>query len=82
MPRERAFCGLFSAHTKKATFSKTPSRPYFLTFVRTEYDAPEVDNECVLDTAGIDIRPGDFCMATIEESSAYELVGRIKNVIP
>ncbi|MBL6956251.1 MAG: 30S ribosomal protein S12 methylthiotransferase RimO [Chlorobium phaeobacteroides] len=53
-----------------------------LAFARTEYDAPEVDNECVLDTAGIDIRPGDFCMATIEESSAYELVGRIKNVIP
>ena len=44
---------------------------------RTEYDAPEVDNECILDTNGQIVKPGDFCMARIEESSAYELHGRM-----
>ncbi len=49
-----------------------------LAYGRTEYDAPEVDNECILDTGGIDVNPGEFCMAIIEESSAYELHGRIE----
>jgi ribosomal protein S12 methylthiotransferase len=44
---------------------------------RTEYDAPEVDNECLLETGEFDIRPGMFCTAAIDESSAYELQGRI-----
>jgi ribosomal protein S12 methylthiotransferase len=44
---------------------------------RTEYDAPEVDNECLLETGEFDIHPGMFCTAAIDESSAYELQGRI-----
>lgn len=44
---------------------------------RTQYDAPEVDNECIIETGGSDIKPGEFCMARIDESSAYELHGRI-----
>ncbi|TLU82791.1 MAG: 30S ribosomal protein S12 methylthiotransferase RimO [Chlorobium sp.] len=44
---------------------------------RTEYDAPEVDNECLLETGDFDIRPGIFCTAAIDESSAYELHGCI-----
>ncbi|ASQ90176.1 30S ribosomal protein S12 methylthiotransferase RimO [Prosthecochloris sp. GSB1] len=44
---------------------------------RTEYDAPEVDNECIIALGGNDIRPGDFRMARIDESSAYELHGKL-----
>ncbi|NTU97828.1 MAG: 30S ribosomal protein S12 methylthiotransferase RimO [Chlorobiaceae bacterium] len=44
---------------------------------RTEYDAPEVDNECLLETGGFDIQPGMFCRATITGSTAYELEGTI-----
>ena len=48
-----------------------------LAYGRTEYDAPEVDNECIIGTGGNDLRPGDFCMAHIEDSSAYELHGKL-----
>jgi ribosomal protein S12 methylthiotransferase len=44
---------------------------------RTEYDAPEVDNECLLESGEFGILPGMFCTAAIDESSAYELHGRI-----
>ena len=44
---------------------------------RTQYDSPEVDNECIIETGGIGIKPGEFCMVRIDESSAYELHGRI-----
>ena len=46
---------------------------------RTQHDVPEVDNECILDTKGIDIRSGDFCMALIKDSTAYELFGTVKS---
>jgi ribosomal protein S12 methylthiotransferase len=44
---------------------------------RTEYDAPEVDNECLLETGGFDIQPGMFCRAKVTGSTAYELEGKI-----
>ena len=44
---------------------------------RTQYDAPEVDNECIIETGGSGIKPGEFCTVRIDESSAYELHGRI-----
>jgi len=44
---------------------------------RTEYDAPEVDNECLLEIGDFDIQPGMFCRAMITGSSAYELEGLI-----
>ena len=45
---------------------------------RTQYDAPEVDNECIIETGGgSGIKPGEFRMVRIDESSAYELHGRI-----
>ena len=46
-------------------------------FGRTQYDAPEVDNEAILDTAGTEVMPGDFVMAEIHDTTAYELHGRI-----
>ncbi len=42
---------------------------------RTEYDAPEVDNDCIVQAQGIALSPGDFCTARIEKSTAYELHG-------
>ena len=48
-----------------------------LAFGRTEYDAPEVDNECVLTIENTSVTAGSFCMATISESTAYELLGRV-----
>ncbi|MCG8377742.1 MAG: 30S ribosomal protein S12 methylthiotransferase RimO, partial [Chlorobiales bacterium] len=44
---------------------------------RTQYDAPEVDNECIIETGGSGIKPGELRMVRIDESSAYELHGRI-----
>lgn len=44
---------------------------------RTQYDAPEVDNEVVLDTSGNHVTPGEFLMAEIVDSTAYELLGVI-----
>ena len=49
---------------------------------RTQYDAPEVDNECIIDIGNAIVKPGNFCVAVIEDSSAYELYGRIKSVVP
>jgi ribosomal protein S12 methylthiotransferase len=46
-------------------------------FGRTQYDVPEVDNECILDTAGLEVEPGDFVMAEILDTTAYELHGKI-----
>ncbi len=45
---------------------------------RTQYDAPEVDNECILDMNGHAVKPGDFCKAAIDDCTAYELYGRIE----
>lgn len=44
---------------------------------RTQYDAPEVDNEVVLDTGDNHVAPGDFVIAEIVDSTAYELLGII-----
>ena len=44
---------------------------------RTEYDAPEVDNECILSIGDIAVTVGSFCMATISETTAYELTGKV-----
>ncbi|NTV26922.1 MAG: 30S ribosomal protein S12 methylthiotransferase RimO [Chlorobiaceae bacterium] len=44
---------------------------------RTQYDAPEVDNEVILDTLGTDVQPGEFRMAEIHDTTAYELLGTI-----
>ncbi|NTU67356.1 MAG: 30S ribosomal protein S12 methylthiotransferase RimO [Chlorobiaceae bacterium] len=46
-------------------------------FGRTSCDAPEVDNECILDTAGMQVVPGEFAMAEIHDTTAYELHGTI-----
>ena len=45
---------------------------------RTQYDAPEVDNECIVNTEDNDVKPGDFCTVYIKDSTAYELFGRIE----
>ncbi|MBF0585519.1 30S ribosomal protein S12 methylthiotransferase RimO [Prosthecochloris sp. N3] len=44
-------------------------------FGRTEYDAPEVDNECIIDIGDTACAPGDFCLAEIIDTTAYELHG-------
>jgi len=44
---------------------------------RTQYDAPEVDNEVILDTLGTDVQPGEFRTAEIHDTTAYELLGTI-----
>jgi ribosomal protein S12 methylthiotransferase len=46
-------------------------------FGRTQYDAPEVDNEVVLENAAADVEPGDFVMVEIRDTTAYELHGVI-----
>ncbi|NHQ60757.1 30S ribosomal protein S12 methylthiotransferase RimO [Chlorobium sp. BLA1] len=44
---------------------------------RTQYDAPEVDNECMLTINNQPVTVGSFCMAEITDSAAYELHGRV-----
>lgn len=48
-----------------------------MVFGRTEYDAPEVDNECILETGNFDVRPGMFCRARITDSTPYDLEGEV-----
>ncbi len=48
-----------------------------MAFGRTEYDAPEVDNECILETGDFDVRPGMFCRARITDSTPYDLEGEV-----
>ncbi|WP_156778079.1 30S ribosomal protein S12 methylthiotransferase RimO [Chlorobium ferrooxidans] len=48
---------------------------------RTEYDAPEVDNECILDLNNQPVTVGSFCMAEITDSGAYELHGRVIEIL-
>lgn len=47
---------------------------------RTEYDAPEVDNDCLLDPDGHSVRPGTFLTARITASGPYELHGSVVSV--
>ena len=47
---------------------------------RAQYYAPEVDNECIIDVGGAIVKPGDFCIAVIEDSTAYALYGRIESL--
>ncbi len=49
---------------------------------RTEYDAPEVDNECLLSIGDLSVTIGSFCMATVTDTTAYELIGRIEKMEP
>jgi ribosomal protein S12 methylthiotransferase len=46
-------------------------------FGRTEFDAPEVDNEVILNCPTHDVAPGSFCLARIDDSTAYELFGTV-----
>jgi len=45
---------------------------------RTEYDAPEVDNECILSIGDMAVTVGSFCTATISDTTAYELIGKVE----
>ncbi len=44
---------------------------------RTEYDAPEVDNECILTMGEKHVRVGSFCLASITDTTAFELHGSV-----
>ena len=46
-------------------------------FGRTEYDAPEVDNECILTIGDKPVTVGSFCLAKITDSDAFELHGSV-----
>jgi len=46
-------------------------------FGRTEYDAPEVDNECIITIGDTPLTVGSFCMAKITDTDAYELHGEV-----
>jgi ribosomal protein S12 methylthiotransferase len=46
---------------------------------RTEYDAPEVDNDVIIELGETVAEAGEFCRVVIEDSTAYELFGRISD---
>ncbi|MEI8032967.1 MAG: 30S ribosomal protein S12 methylthiotransferase RimO [Chlorobiaceae bacterium] len=50
-------------------------------FGRTEYDAPEVDNECILSLNDTGLSVGSFCRARITAASAYELHGSAEKLV-
>lgn len=52
-----------------------------IAYGRTQHDAPEVDNECILKMGEVTAAPGNFCVARIEESTAYELHGSIEKIV-
>lgn len=45
---------------------------------RTEFDSPEVDNEVLIPASDNYLRLGDFVEATITESTAFDLYGKVK----
>jgi ribosomal protein S12 methylthiotransferase len=45
-------------------------------YARTEYDAPEVDNDVIIEIGDNVVEEGDFRQVIIEDSTAYELFGR------
>jgi ribosomal protein S12 methylthiotransferase len=47
------------------------------TYARTEYDAPEVDNDVIIEIGDEAVTAGEFRQVIIEDSTAYELFGRI-----
>ena len=44
---------------------------------RTEYDAPEVDNDVIIELGDTAAKEGEFRQVVIEDSTAYELFGRV-----
>jgi len=46
-------------------------------YARTEYDAPEVDNDVIIELGDTGSEEGDFCTVIIEDSTAYELFGKV-----
>lgn len=46
-------------------------------YARTEYDAPEVDNDVIIEIGDNVVEEGQFRQVIIEDSTAYELFGRI-----
>lgn len=46
-------------------------------YARTEYDAPEVDNDVIIEIGDEAVEEGEFRQVLIEDSTAYELFGRI-----
>ncbi len=49
---------------------------------RTEYDAPEVDNECLLSIGDLSVTIGSFCLATVTDTTSYELIGKVEITEP
>ncbi len=50
-----------------------------LAYGRTEYDAPEVDNDVIIELGETVAEAGEFRRVVIEDSTAYELFGRISD---
>ncbi|NTV67531.1 MAG: 30S ribosomal protein S12 methylthiotransferase RimO [Chlorobaculum sp.] len=46
-------------------------------YARTEYDAPEVDNDVIIEIGDEKVQEGEFRQVIVEDSTAYELFGRI-----
>ncbi|RXK81618.1 30S ribosomal protein S12 methylthiotransferase RimO [Chlorobaculum sp. 24CR] len=46
-------------------------------YARTEYDAPEVDNDVIIEIGDEAVTAGEFRQVIIEDSTAYELFGRM-----
>jgi len=44
---------------------------------RTEFDSPEIDNEVLIETDGLDLRIGDFYNIRITHSDAFDLYGKL-----
>jgi ribosomal protein S12 methylthiotransferase len=46
-------------------------------YARTEYDAPEVDNDVIIEIGDNVVEEGQFRQVIIEDSTAYELFGKL-----
>ncbi|NTU54242.1 MAG: 30S ribosomal protein S12 methylthiotransferase RimO [Chlorobiaceae bacterium] len=46
-------------------------------YARTEYDAPEVDNDVIIELSDTVAKEGEFRQVVIDDSTAYELFGKI-----
>ncbi|MDX1628353.1 MAG: TRAM domain-containing protein, partial [Fulvivirga sp.] len=48
---------------------------------RTEWDSPEVDNEVIIDAQDNHLRIGDFVSVHITDATAFDLYGKIPEIV-
>lgn len=44
---------------------------------RTEHDSPEIDNEVLIDSSTVKLKPGDFCTVEVTDAQEFDLYAKV-----